>query len=227
MSPETFQDLWPTICTPSESPGDYQRACESFVREYYPYVKAHAYLRVPDDHAAQDIAQEVFFDLFKDAPCGKFDYVTGPAILCRVLYTIANCRASDWLRKRDPSATVSEEHLGHLAYEESRSPNSNGTEASEAETPDSPQSLKTGNRRADAFREAISTLSQEDKDILLLRFGYDYRPCEIAVQLGVTQQCVCMRIDRARARLRGVLGADFEWPEPTPNNIKKGTTNVQ
>jgi RNA polymerase sigma factor (sigma-70 family) len=56
-----------------------------------------------------------------------------------------------------------------------------------------------------ALRDALETLSDTDREVVLLAGYHGFTPAEIAVALGVNAVVVRVRLHRARARLRKAL----------------------
>jgi RNA polymerase sigma factor (sigma-70 family) len=69
------------------------------------------------------------------------------------------------------------------------------------------QAVSAGNERAhDALRRSLSTLSEQDREIVMLSAWEGLAPREIARVLGTTPNVVRIRLHRARTRLKKQLG---------------------
>jgi RNA polymerase sigma-70 factor, ECF subfamily len=69
---------------------------------------------------------------------------------------------------------------------------------------DSPEDEIVRRERDDVVREALSTLDDEDRELVLMAAS-GYRPVEIAGMTGRSSEATRTRLCRARGRLRGAL----------------------
>ena len=70
---------------------------------------------------------------------------------------------------------------------------------------DTPQELAERSETQTAVRAALSTLSEEHRQVLLLRYMQELDYSEIAAALAVSEGTVKSRINRAKARLKEIL----------------------
>jgi RNA polymerase sigma factor (sigma-70 family) len=69
---------------------------------------------------------------------------------------------------------------------------------------ESPEEEIVRRERDDVVREALSTLDEDDRELVLMAAS-GYRPVEIAVMIGRSSEATRTRLCRARGRLRGSL----------------------
>ena len=70
---------------------------------------------------------------------------------------------------------------------------------------DTPQEAAERTETQTAVRSALSALSDEHRQVLLLRYMQELDYGEIAVALGISEGTVKSRINRAKARLKELL----------------------
>lgn len=142
-------------------------------------------LRMCGESAADDVTQEAFLAAWRALPDFRGD--------CRFstwLYRLTTNAGIDWLRreKRHRSAD----------------------DVTELELPDdapSPQEQAEQSETQSAVRRALSRLSEEHRQVLLLRYMQELDYGEIAAALDVSEGTVKSRINRAKSKLREVLAA--------------------
>ena len=181
------------ICARKAASGDIE-AFEKLVRKYEKYVCTTAYSVVRNYDDSFDIAQEVFLKLYHNI--GSFKEESS---FSSWLYRITKNAALDFLRKeRNTRQNIS------LVTE-----SSDGEEV-QMEIPDtsdktSPEANILKNERNEILYSALDKLSDEHKEIILLRDinGYAYE--EITDILGIEQGTVKSRLFRARENLRKIL----------------------
>ena len=146
-------------------------------------------LRMCGESAADDVTQEAFLAAWRALPDFRGD--------CRFstwLYRLTTNAGIDWLRreKRHRSAD----------------------DVTELELPDdapSPQELAERGETQEAVRRALGQLSEEHRQVLLLRYMQELDYGEIADALEISEGTVKSRISRAKGRLRELLdgGGNF------------------
>lgn len=150
-------------------------------------VWALAYARRMDADAALDVMQETFLRLWKQLESG--DEVQNPrAWLLRVARNLAEDLAKSAFRR---NGTQPPEMLNGLT--------SRATQPVEKM------------ERDEAFariRELLDELTPADREILTLRYAFEYDAPRIAEILGVAVAAVHMRLSRARTRLAERLSAN-------------------
>ena len=140
----------------------------------YPELVRFLYRKVWDVERAQDLTQEVFVRALSQEPESPRAW----------LFHVAGNLARDEARR----AITRREHL-HLLRQEA------GAEAAMGSSRDMER-----NERVEAVREALSQLSDRDRDALLLwDAGLSY--VEIAAELGLAPGAVGTTLARARQRL--------------------------
>ena len=136
-----------------------------------------------DAALAEDAAQEAFLAAWRGLPRFR-----GDSRFSTWLYRLTTNAGIDWLRreKRHRSAD----------------------DVTELELPDdapSPQEQAEQSETQSAVRRALSRLSEEHRQVLLLRYMQELDYGEIAAALDISEGTVKSRINRAKGRLRELL----------------------
>jgi RNA polymerase sigma-70 factor (ECF subfamily) len=145
---------------------------------YYPKMYRFAYTRTGDQHAAEEIAAEVFVA----AAAGIGRYKPTGAPFAAWLYRIARNKTADHLNKRHPASSMTGIDL--------------------------PVASWAGNVEAAAdIRAALSHLTREQQEVVSLRFFSDCSLEVAAAALGKSVGAVKVLQHRALAALRKRLAA--------------------
>lgn len=145
-----------------------------------------AYARWLDAHLAMDITQEAFLRLWRQWEAGD---------------TIENPRA--WLIR--VARNLVEDHRKSAFSKAGTQPpqQMNGIHC----TQPSPHELLENEERFAEVRSVLRELSESDRQLLTLRYAWDYETARIAEILGIHESAVHMRLCRARKRLAERLAA--------------------
>jgi len=149
-------------------------------------VWALAYARWMDADAAHDIVQEVFLRYWKQREA-KEPILNPRAWLLRVARNLAEDYAKSSFRRH---GTHPPEMLGGLPAED-----------------DQPLSRMEREEAFALIREILQKMAPADREILTLRYAFDYETTAIAEILSVASSAVHMRLSRARQRLAERLSA--------------------
>ena len=136
-----------------------------------------------DAALAEDAAQEAFLAAWRGLPRFR-----GDSRFSTWLYRLTTNAAIDWLRRE-------KRHRGM-------------DDVTELELPDDgpgPQDQAEQAEAQQAVRRALGQLSEEHRQVLLLRYMQELDYGEIAVALGISEGTVKSRINRAKARLKELL----------------------
>ncbi len=189
---------------PPDPRGSARRAeFESLYEQYSREVWALAYARWMDSDLAMDITQEAFLRLWKQWEAGGEDIQNPRAWLLRVARNLAEDYAKSAFRR---NGTQPPELL-------------NGVRSAQPLPADE---LERQEQFAQ-LRAVLDELAPADREILTLRYAFDYDANTIAERLNVAVTAVHMRLSRARQRLAERLSnhGDFTPGEPageTKNN---------
>jgi RNA polymerase sigma-70 factor, ECF subfamily len=156
-------------------------------------VWALAYARWMDANLAMDIAQEAFLRLWKAWEDGE-EILNPRAWVLRVARNLAEDAAKSAFRR---NGTQPPEQLnGVLGHE--------------------PQPLDRLERQevSAVLRAQIAELPVSDRELLTLRYAFDYDVPRIAGILRINTTAVHMRLSRARQRLAQKLSAQGVYDEP-------------
>ncbi len=149
-------------------------------------VWALAYARWMDADSAQDVMQEVFLRLWKQQDVGE-TILNPRAWLLRVARNLAEDYAKSSFRRH---GTQPPEFLGGLQARD-----------------DQPLAKMEREEAFAQIRGILDGMAVADREILTLRYAFDYETAAIAEILGVASSAVHMRLSRARQRLAERLSA--------------------
>jgi len=170
---------------------------EALYAQYSREVWALAYARWMDSDLAMDVTQEAFLRLWKQWESHPTEEIQNPrAWLLRVARNLAEDYAKSAFRR---NGTQPPELL-------------NGVRSSQPLPADEME-------RQEQFaqlRAVLDELAPADREILTLRYAFDYDANAIAERLNVAVTAVHMRLSRARQRLADKLSShgDFTPGEP-------------
>jgi len=171
-----------------------ERAVEELYARYSGPLYSLAYQVTGADRFAQDVVQEVFLAVWKDA--ARFDPARGA--LAPWLFSLARHKAIDLVRReanvRKRTADVD------LAFEEA---------------PDDVDHEAWINHRRERVRIAIQTLPDAQREALELAFFAGLTHVEVAERLGIPLGTAKTRIRTALLKLREVLGDSLSEQSPT------------
>ena len=165
-------------------------AFETLVRKYEKLVSTCIYSVVGNTEDTLDLSQETFLKAYKSL--GSFK---GDSEFSTWLYRIAKNTALDFIRKRKQAA-VSIDSSGEEGE---------GFDIPDDNTNSSPEKMVLENEKKQLLYNAISKLSDEHREIIILRDinGYSYE--DVAEKLGIETGTVKSRLFRAREALRKIL----------------------
>ena len=171
MQPDIEQALW-------KARGGDREAFGTLVREHQSMVFSIAYNFLRNDAVAEELAQEVFLELFHSVRS-----IESPAHLTFWLRRVATHRCIDHSRRQRNRPAVPLEHVA----EPSSSPNMADPFIGEA------------------LRKLTASLPEKARSVLILRFQEDLDPTEIAKLLGMPLNTVKSHLQRSLGILREKL----------------------
>lgn len=140
-------------------------------------------LRMCGEAAADDVTQEAFLAAWRALPEFR-----------------GTCRFSTWLYRLTTNAAID------CLRREKRHRDADDLDGVELpDGGDTPQEAAERTETQTAVRSALSALSDEHRQVLLLRYMQEMDYGEIAVALGISEGTVKSRINRAKARLKELL----------------------
>lgn len=167
-----------------------QSALAAIYEQYYDTIYTYIYFRVLDDFLAQDLTAEVFVRLV--AHIQSFSY--RQQSLLAWLYTIARNLVTDHFRTNG-SRVMLPLHDELVDY---------------GRDPDDAAHLHLAQQLA----QAMTSLTEEQRQIILLRFVEGRRLQEVARQLGKSEGAVKALQHRALVTLRRTLVKEFGYETP-------------
>jgi len=171
--------------------GDIE-AFETLIQSHQKRVYNIALRMTGNPEDAQELAQDAIVRAFTSI--GKF---RGDSSFSTWLYRITINVCTDFLRKRRKTTVISMEQ-GPVSNE-----NNQGIQIEE-EAP-GPDELAEKKQLKELVREAIDLLSDEHKQVLILRDIMDMSYKEIANTLNVNEGTIKSRLNRARAGLKKII----------------------
>jgi RNA polymerase sigma-70 factor, ECF subfamily len=193
-APETGDDVLPDIDLVRRCQAGDSRAFDALVTKYRGKVYAMSYHLVQNETEAWDLAQEAFIKAWRALPNFK-----GDSAFYTWLFRIAHNVAYDWLRKKKIRAEGNE-------FDDSRA--DHGIAAGAETVPRGAPAPDTAMKQAELgqrIREAISQLSPDHQQAILLREveGCSYE--EIATAMNCSVGTVMSRLFYARKKLQEML----------------------
>jgi RNA polymerase sigma-70 factor (ECF subfamily) len=169
-----------------------QAAHRLIFERYYKRVLAFVRRRVNDDGLAEEVAADVFYEVWRNAAAYR-----GESPVTTWVFGIANLKALSarryFAQPRRASVRVTPDET-----------------LSRVPDPSSQDGSITARQDLARLVRAIDRLPEGHRDVLHLAFidGCSYP--EIAVRLGISEANVKTRVNRARARLRNLTGLGSE-----------------
>lgn len=157
-----------------------RREClDELIAMYYPAILRYCLWHMPDRESAQDAAQETFLKLVRFI--GHYEH---RGQFRAFLYRIAANTCIDIKRSTPPADPITEQRLGTIRYAESG-----------FQTAEDRQQLAS----------AYTVLSEEQRELVLLRYGQELSLREIAAITGMPLRTVQTKLRRAVKLMRKEL----------------------
>lgn len=169
------------------------------VEEYQTAVYRLA-LRMCGESGAEDAAQEAFVAAWRGLPRFR-----------------GECRFSTWLYRLTTNAAID-----YLRREQKQRTDGDLDDLPLADDSPSPQEQAERSETQQRVRKALAALSEEHRQILLLRYMQELDYGEIAQTLHISEGTVKSRINRAKARLRELLAQEGNlFPESSVKETER------
>ncbi len=169
-----------------------QRALRQFIARHQLRVFRFAARIVRDSTTAEDVTNEVFMEVWRNA--AKFEGRSSPTTW---LLSIAHNRAVSVLRKRREQSW-DEDKANEIA-----------------DTHDNPEVAAQKNDKGAVMRRCLEGLSAEHREIIDLVYYHEQSIAEVSAVLGIPEATVKTRMFYARKKLSELLkaaGVDRGWP---------------
>ena len=167
----------------SRARGGDREAFGELVEQYRDNVYRLAYRMCGNAYDADEAAQEAFVAAWRALPNFR-----GDAKFSTWLYRLTTNAAIDVMRREKRHQTVGDGEMIDLA-----------------DDADSPQETVERTEQQEAVQKALATLSEEYREVLLLRYMEELDYAEIAEVLQLPSGTVKSRINRAKAALKTAL----------------------
>ena len=167
----------------SRARGGDRDAFGELVEQYRDNVYRLAYRMCGNAYDADEAAQEAFVAAWRALPNFR-----GDAKFSTWLYRLTTNAAIDVMRREKRHQTVGDGEMMDLA-----------------DDADSPQETVERTEQQEAVQKALATLSEEYREVLLLRYMEELDYAEIAEVLQLPSGTVKSRINRAKAALKTAL----------------------
>ena len=167
----------------SRARGGDREAFGELVEQYRDNVYRLAYRMCGNAYDADEAAQEAFVAAWRALPNFR-----GEAKFSTWLYRLTTNAAIDVMRREKRHQTVGDGEMVDLA-----------------DDADSPQETVERTEQQEAVQKALATLSEEYREVLLLRYMEELDYAEIAEVLQLPSGTVKSRINRAKAALKTAL----------------------
>ena len=167
----------------SRARGGDRDAFGELVEQYRDNVYRLAYRMCGNAYDADEAAQEAFVAAWRALPNFR-----GDAKFSTWLYRLTTNAAIDVMRREKRHQTVGDGEMMDLA-----------------DDADSPQETVERTEQQEAVQKALATLSEEYREVLLLRYMEELDYAEIADVLQLPSGTVKSRINRAKAALKTAL----------------------
>ena len=167
----------------SRARGGDREAFGALVEQYRDNVYRLAYRMCGNAYDADEAAQEAFVAAWRALPNFR-----GDAKFSTWLYRLTTNAAIDVMRREKRHQTVGDGEMMELA-----------------DDADSPQETVERTEQQEAVQKALATLSEEYREVLLLRYMEELDYAEIAEVLQLPSGTVKSRINRAKAALKTAL----------------------
>ena len=160
-----------------------REAFGALVEQYRDNVYRLAYRMCGNEYDADEAAQEAFVAAWRALPNFR-----GDAKFSTWLYRLTTNAAIDVMRREKRHQTVGDGEMIEVA-----------------DDADSPQETVERTEQQEAVQKALATLSEEYREVLLLRYMEELDYAEIAEVLQLPSGTVKSRINRAKAALKTAL----------------------
>lgn len=180
-------------------------AFERLIESHQDRVWRRALYRLGDHDEAADVTQEVLVLCFR-----KLDQFRGESRFWTWLARIVDNQVKNrraWLDRRGSGRTFSLDAPPEGAEEDGRGP---------MEAPDpgpDPRRIAENRESIEALERCLGLLSEDHREVLLMRFSSGLSYEEIAAELELSLGTVKSRINRARAELRTLMAGHLETEE--------------
>ena len=193
-----------------------QDAFGSLVKKYQKGVHALAWRKIGDFHVAQEITQDAFLKAYQ-----KLGTLKNRNAFSGWVYVIVARMSKDWLRKNrlpmDPLDTTDVSEVDHVSYSRYTAEK---------------QAAEADETRREIVKELLKKLPESERTVVTLHYLGEMTVKAVAEFLGVSQNTVKSRLNRARNRLRKEedmiqqnLGS-FQLPADLTENIMREVSRI-
>ena len=193
-----------------------ENAFGALVKKYQKGVHALAWRKVGDFHVAQEITQDAFLKAYQ-----KLSTLKNRNAFSGWVYVIVARMSKDWLRKNrlpmDPLDTTDISEVDQVSYSRYTAEK---------------QAVEADETRREIVKELLKKLPESERTVVTLHYLGEMTVKAVAEFLGVSQNTVKSRLNRARNRLRKEedmiqqnLGS-FQLPANLTENIMREVSRI-
>lgn len=166
-----------------------REAFDELANRHFGLVYAIGLARLGNRDQAEDLAQEVFLRAFL-----LLDQLGSQSLFSHWLSRIARNLAIDWQRSGETASRL----IPMVSLDDIPG------EVTDVKAPD-PRREAAGAEQSEALREALTRLSPEEREVVLLHYMEGISQHEIARRMGVNHTTVMRQIARSLGAMRGVM----------------------
>lgn len=157
-------------------------------------LKGYVYSKVNNEQDSEDIVQDIFLKVYRYID--KFAGLADDDVK-RLLITYAKSSVADFYRGNKKSVKTVDGY-----YDD------NGNELEVADSSLSPETLVVSEENCKMIAKFIENLPEAQRVVLILKYKFNHTDGETAKILGISEQAVSSRANRARNSLRKMLGGE-------------------
>lgn len=172
--------------------GDFFR---ELIEKHCDKMKSYAFGKVHNEQDAEEIAQDVFLKVYHYIDKFKNLEVEDTK---RLLISYAKSSIADFYRKNKKSVKTIEGY-----YDD------NGNEIEVPDDSMSPETVVISEDTCKKVASFIENLPEAQRTVMILKYKYYHTDGEIAKILGISEQAVSSRTNRARNSLRKMIGGNL------------------
>lgn len=169
--------------------GDFFRG---LIEKHCDKMKSYAFGKVHNEQDAEEITQDIFLKVYRYIDKFKGLEETDTR---RLLISYAKSSIADFYRKNKKSVKT----IDGYYYD-------NGNEVDIPDNSMSPETIVISEDTCRKVASCIESLPEAQRNVMILKYDFSHSDGEIAKILGISEQAVSSRANRARRSLRKMMG---------------------